>query len=300
MQIDRMFGILTILLQNDRVTAKHLAEKFEVSTRTIGRDIDALCRAGMPLISYAGAGGGVSIAEGFKLDRSILTAQELSGIMAALKAIGSVSSASRIEQTLDKLGANNNTMVSSHEPIIINLASHYQGHLTSSIEAIKSAVAGRQIIEFDYYYSKGEAHKRIEPYFIAFQWTSWYVFGFCLERQDWRIFKLTRLQNIAVCDETYAIRDIPPEKHNFNSHFSDDIKLVALFDPSVEYQLIETYGLQSYTKTTEGLLLQIGFTNRSYILSWLMSFGDKVKVVEPSSIAEEIKFAAEKILSFYS
>src|SRR5215469_11482825 len=103
MKLDRLLGILTVLLQNDRITAPELAEKFEVNRRTIGRDIDTLCRAGIPVVTHQGIGGGISIAEGFKLDKSILTSDELSGIIAALKGIGSVSDQSRIERTLDKL-----------------------------------------------------------------------------------------------------------------------------------------------------------------------------------------------------
>ena len=299
MKIDRLIGILTTLLQNDRITAPALAEKFEVNRRTIGRDIDALCRAGIPIITHQGAGGGISIVEGFKLDKSILTTTELSGIIAALKGIGSVSEQSHIERILDKLGANADAVVSLSEAVVIDLASHYKGHLTQKIELIKSAIFERRLIAFDYYYGKGESKRRIEPYLVVFQWTSWYVFGFCLERMDWRMFKLTRLWNLSLCDEPFALRDIPPEKRNFNSHLSDNIKLVAMFDQSAKYQLIETYGLDCYAETAEGLCLEIGFTNRSYMISWLLGFGDKVKVLEPLDIAADIQTAAKNILSFY-
>jgi len=115
MKLDRLLGILTILLQKDRVTAPELAEKFEVSRRTIGRDIDALCVAGIPIVTHQGIGGGISIAEGFKLDKNVLTADELSGMIAALKGIGSVSPQSNIGRTLDKLHANSGSVVSLRE-----------------------------------------------------------------------------------------------------------------------------------------------------------------------------------------
>ena len=97
MKLDRLLGILTVLLQNDRVTAPYLAERFEVNRRTIGRDIDILCQAGIPIVTHQGTGGGISIAEGFKLDKSVLTTSELSGIIAALKGLGSVSEQTQIE-----------------------------------------------------------------------------------------------------------------------------------------------------------------------------------------------------------
>jgi len=299
MKLDRLLGILTVLLQSDRVTAPFLAEKFEVNRRTIGRDIDALCQAGIPVVTHQGTGGGISIAEGFKLDKSILTAGELSGIIAALKGLGSVSEQSRIERTLDKLGANTDAVVSLHEPVVIDLASHYKGDLTVKIEAIKQAILENRVIEFDYYYDKGENRRRIEPYVVVFQWTSWYVFGFCLERMDWRMFKLNRLWNLSQLDEQFALRDIPPEKLDFNSQLTDDTKLVALFDKSAKYLLIEAYGLASYHETAEGLHFEIGYTNRNYMISWLLGFGDKIKVLEPFDIASEIRNIAKNILSLY-
>ncbi|MCL1844589.1 MAG: YafY family transcriptional regulator [Defluviitaleaceae bacterium] len=299
MKLDRLLGILTILLQNDRVTAPCLAEKFEVTRRTIGRDIDALCRAGIPITTYQGTGGGISIAEGFKLDKSVLTTEEMSGIIAAIKALGSVSKQSQIERTLDKLGANSDAVVSLHEPLVIDLASYYKGDLTKKIEAIKRAIFAKRVIEFDYFYEKGESQRRIEPYIVIFRWTSWYVFGYCLERRDWRMFKLNRLWNLAQSEESFAIREIPPERKDFGGYFNDNINLVAVFDKSVKYQLIESYGLDSFREDEDGLHFEFGYTNRGYIISWLLGFGDKVKVIEPPELAAEIQATAKNILARY-
>jgi len=298
-KIDRLIGIITVLLQRNRVTAPFLAEKFEVNRRTIGRDIDALCQAGIPIVTYQGAGGGISIAEGFKLDKSILTAGELSGIIAALKGIGSVSESSQIEQTLDKLGANSEAVLSLHEPVIIDLASYYKGALTKKIEVIKQSILDRHVIEFDYFYDKGESHRRIEPYIVIFQWTSWYVFGFCLDRQDWRMFKLNRLWGLIKCDEQFVKRDIPTERRDFDQHLSEDIKLVALFDKMVKYQLVDSYGPDSFIEDDNGLHFEFWYTNRRYLMSWLLGFGDKVKVLEPQDIVVELQEVAKKILEQY-
>ena len=299
MKIDRLLGILTVLLQNERMTAPELAEKFEVNRRTIGRDIETLCQAGIPIVTHQGVGGGIAITEGFKLDKSVLTADELSDIVAALKGIGSVSERSNFERTLDKLHANSDTVVSMREPVIIDLASHYKGQLTGKIQTIKQAILETRLVEFDYFYEKGESHRHIEPYFVIFQWASWYVFGFCHERQDWRLFKLLRLWNLSLCDEFYTPRDIPPERREFNAQFTDDIKLAAVFDKSERYKLIESYGLNCYTETDEGLRMEIAFTNHDFLIDWLLSFGGNVKVLEPKEIANDIQAVAEKILSRY-
>jgi predicted DNA-binding transcriptional regulator YafY len=169
--------------------------------------------------------------------------------------------------------------------------------LTEKIELIKRAVLETRVIAFDYYYEKGASRRRIEPYFVIFQWAAWYVFGFCLERQDWRLFKLLRLWNLKLCDESYTPKEIPPEKRDFSLRYTIETKLTALFDKSVKYHLIETYGLDCFTETEEGLLFELGFANREFLIGWLLGFGDKVKVLEPRDIVEDIKTAAKNILS---
>jgi len=300
MKLDRMLGILTMLLQNNRISAPTLAEKFEVSRRTISRDIDSLCQARIPIVTQQGGNGGISIAEGYRLDKSVLTTNELSSMIAALKGLGTVSEKVQIERMLDKLSANKDTVVSLRESIVIDLASHYKGSLTKKIEMTKQAIYENKLIEFDYYYEKGEIHRRIEPYFIAFQWTAWYVFGFCLERQDWRLFKLARLWKLEQCHESFTPREIPPEKRDFNTQFTDHLRLTALFDSSAKYQLIESYGPDCFSETEDGrLLLKIGYTNRDYTINWLLGFGDKVKVLEPADLAEEIRRIAKNIVASY-
>jgi len=299
MKLDRLIGILTILLQNEKITAPELAQRFEVNRRTILRDIDTLCAAGIPIVTHQGTGGGIAIAEGFRLDKSVLTTDELTGMIAGLKGIGSVSAQSQIERTLDKLGANSSAVVSLREPIVIDLASHYKSQLTEKIELIKRAVLAGQLIEFDYYYEKGEARRRIEPHYVIFQWSSWYVFGWCCLRADWRMFKLTRLWDLQLCEAQFTPREIPPERQDHNLHFSEEFYLVALFDPCTKYQLIELFGLGSFTETDEGLRFEGEFANRKYTLGWLLGFGEHVKVLEPEDIAQDIKNIAKNILRHY-
>jgi predicted DNA-binding transcriptional regulator YafY len=299
-KIDRLLGIIITLLQNGKTSAPVLAEKFEVSRRTINRDIDALCLAGIPIVTQQGSNGGIYIAEGYRLDKSVLTTDELSGMIAALKGLGTVTEKTQIERTLDKLHFNKDTVVSLRESIIIDLASNFKGTLTDKIELIKQAIHDKHLIEFDYCYEKGEDHRCIEPYFIIFQWTAWYVFGFCLKRHDWRLFKLTRLWNLKQGETEFNLRDIPPEKQDFNARFTDDIKLVALIDPSVKYQVIENYGLDSFTEMPDGLLrLEVGYTNIDYTMNWLLGLGDKVKVLEPLEIRERIIQTAKNIAAAY-
>ena len=116
---------------------------------------------------------------------------------------------------------------------------------------------------------------------------------------DWRLFKLNRLWNLSPIDERFPTREIPHAKRDFDSQYTEDIKLVAIFDPSAKYQLIETYGLNCFHETDEGLVFELGFSNQDFLVRWLLGFGDKVKVLEPKDIADDIQNAAKNILSNY-
>ncbi|MDL2206274.1 YafY family transcriptional regulator [Eubacteriales bacterium OttesenSCG-928-N13] len=300
MKMDRLLGILTMLLQHDRLTAPQLAERFEVSRRTIARDIDALCMSGIPVITQQGVGGGISIAQGYKLDKSVLTTQELGDIIAALRGIGSVSEPSRLERTLDKLMPGGQSVVSLKDSIVIELAANDRDRLTQVIAMLREAIQGSQQLQFVYHSPKGEFSRRVEPALILFQWGAWYLFGYCLDRQDWRTFKLSRMMNVQLIDEPFAPREVPMERTNFHALHPDEKQVVALFDPSIKYLLIDSYGMQCFTQQPDGkLLFQVGYTNHDYMLSWLLQFGDKAKVLSPASIAEGIARIAANLVAQY-
>ncbi len=299
MKLDRLLGIVTVLLNHDSVTAPYLAEKFEVSRRTISRDIQALCMAGIPVITKQGAGGGIEIQKGYKLDKSVLTGDELSGLIAAFKGLGTVSEKTSMEKTLLKLFGGDKVL-SLREPVVIDLASHYKGSLTGKIELIKKAVMESRLIGFNYYNEKGLSHRVIEPAFVIFQWAAWYVFGYCREKQAFRLFKLTRLLALQMLEETFDPRPIPENETDFNARFTDNKTLIADFDPQVQYLLIDAYGPDCYTRQPDGKLrARIGYTNEDYILSWVLSYGDKAAVLAPETLREKIKRALADMQALY-
>ena len=299
MKLERQLGILTVLLKNTQATAPQLAERFEVSRRTINRDIESLCMAGIPIVSRQGGGGGFSIAQGYRLEGNVLTADELSSILAALKGIGSVTENTSVERALDKLSPKDGTLV-PEESLLIDLASHYKDSLTEKIARLRQAIRARKIVSFDYYSERGKETRRIEPYRVAFQWTSWYVLGYCLERGDFRMFKLARLWELCSCDESFAPRPIPKEALDFNARFPDQTRYRALFHPSARHLLIEAYGPNCYEETPEGMLLfENGYTQKAYTLSWLLGFGDKVRVLSPQSLADELLQTAKNMAALY-
>ena len=301
MKIDRLMGILTTLLQSNAVTAPQLAKKFEVTRRTIGRDIDALCMAGIPIVTRQGGNGGISLADGYKIDKSVLTVPELQTLLAAVKGLGTVDKDSHMERVLDKLVKGGEAVVSLRESMVIDLSSYYKGSLSAKISSIKKAIAASNLIAFDYYSDKGQARRQVEPYCIVFQWSAWYVFGFCLDRQDFRLFKMNRLWELETLRDTFRPREVPPNTMDFAARFTDEHRLTAVFHPCARHLLIDAYGPDCFKTQADGsLLFSCGYTNRPYIIGWILSFGDKAKVLEPMDMALEIKETARNMFLAYN
>jgi len=299
MKIDRLIGIITILLRQDKATAPELAKRFEVSRRTINRDIEDICKAGIPLVTTQGRGGGISIAEGYKIDSSLFTEDELQAVFAGLKGMDSVSESSLLRDVLEKLSPKSG-QISLDDAIVIDLASYYRPSLTWKIEQIKTAIHEHRLISFSYYYEKGENRRTIEPYRIVFKWSSWYVWGYCLERGDFRLFKLNRLWNLEPGTDTFTARELPAEGLDFEKHFIDgSIHLKARFAESEKYRLIEEYGTDSFTEENGQLLFERNFAGYRNMSEWILSFGDKAEVLEPKELREDIRRQAENILGYY-
>lgn len=297
MKIDRLIGIITVLLRQDKTTAPELARRFEVSRRTINRDIESICKAGIPLVTTQGYGGGISIADGYKIDKSLFTQEELQMLFTGLKGIDSISETSYLTGFLEKL-SNKNSRIIAGDFMMIDLASHYQRSLIQKIEIIKKAIPGKRVLSFRYYYRKGEGNRIVEPYRLVFQWSSWYLFGYCLEKKDYRLFKLNRLWNLRETGQTFSEREIPPEELNFETYFSSEtIRLQAVFYKSEKYRLIEEYGVDSFSVMEDGnLFFEQNFASYENMRQWIFSFGDKVRVVGPEKLKNDREKQAENIL----
>jgi len=301
MKIDRQLGIITILLQHSKVTAPELAGKFEVSRRTILRDIDDICKAGIPVVTCQGGDGGIRIAEGYKLDKSVLTVDEINSIVAGLKGIGSVTDPSRTERLINKLAPEKKGIVSTQDSILIDLASHYKSSLSEKIDLIRNAIKDKKVISFDYYSAKGSVRRRIEPCIITFKWTSWYVYGFCRDKGDFRLFKLNRLWKPCIAEETFEPREIPSGGAEIGEYLTDENKVTILFDKSTEYLLVDEYGPGSYEEAGDGKLrMTVGYTNRDHMIRWILGFGAQAEVLEPEGLVREIGDIVASMAEKYS
>ncbi|MCM1024508.1 MAG: YafY family transcriptional regulator [Prevotella sp.] len=296
MKIERLIGIITVLQQKGKVTAPYLAEKFEVSKRTISRDVEALCIAGIPIVTEQGAGGGISIAEGFSVDTTVFTENELSLIFAGLKSIDSVSRTSKAALLKEKIGG----VIPVSENMLIDLSSFHKDSLSEKIELLQNAIDSRRRVTFRYFYEKGEEDKLIEPALVVFKWSSWYVLGFCPERDGFRMYKLTRLWDLSVTGETFEPRVIPQDTLRFEGAAENKIMITALYEASEKFRLVDEYGSYCFTVSEDGrLLAEFGFRSEESAFQWFLGFGSKVEIVAPEEFRQTFLDELKRTLKIY-
>ena len=298
MKIDRMIGILSILLQKGKVTAPYLAERFEVSRRTINRDIEALCMAGIPLQTSQGPKGGISIMDGYRIPYTSLTSLEMQAILAGLRSLDSVSGTGRYTQLMEKLSPGA-SFLAGLPNILIDLSSWYKESLSPKIELIHQAIEKSRKISFTYYAPKGESFRTIEPYILVFQWASWYVWGWCSSRQDFRLFKLNRIADLKT-GEAFEKRQVPLPDFSLERVFPSSYFVKALIQPKYKWRLIEEYGPDSFTEQPDGnLLFEFYFPDQKGIVRWIISFGGGAELLEPAELRQQIADFAETIYKRY-
>ena len=295
-----MIGILSILLQEEKTTAPELAERFEVSKRTINRDIEALCKAGIPIRTSQGAAGGISIMDGYRMDRTILTSKDMQMILAGLRSLDSVSGSRYYGQLMEKIQTGSSELITGRDSILIDLSSWYRDSLAPKIETIQDAIGERHLISFRYFAPSGESERTAEPYYLVFRWSSWYLWGWCTDRKDYRLFKLNRMDRVTETDKEFVCRDVPMPDLSNEKIFPGDIKVKALFAPDMKWRLVEEFGPHCFSEADDGrLLFTADYTDMGNLVTWLMTFGAKAEVLEPAKARDIIRRNAEETLQIY-
>lgn len=290
MKIDRQLGILSILLQKESVTAPYLSEMFEVSRRTINRDIDDLCKAGIPIVTRQGKDGGISIIDGYKIDKTMLTKGEMQDIVAGLRSLDSVNGTNRYGQLMEKLSIGSSDFFVGNQSVLIDLSSWYKDSLAPKIEMIRSAIEQHREMVFFYYAPNGESQRIIEPYYLIFRWSSWYVWGWCKSRRDYRLFKLNRMDKVHLSENRFSERIAPFPDLREERIFPGGIKVKAVFEADCKWRLVEEFGPDCFREQNDGtLLFQADYTDKENLITWLLSFRDKVELLEPKAIREELR-----------
>ena len=293
MKIERHIGILSILLQREKVTAKELAERFEVSRRTIQRDIEQICCAGIPLVTMQGKGGGISIMEGFKLDKTLLSSKEMQAILTGLKSLDSVSESGTYRILMEKLSATEQEQQREKQHTIIDLSRWDKRVIADKIEQVQDAIEQRKKISFCYCAPKGDSMRTMEPYHLVFQWAGWYVWGYCTQREDYRMFKLTRMTDLHSTQETYEPRENAVYMSDKLCFTKGEVHAIVRFDRSIKWRIMDEFGAESLPETKDGAYVKEFFwEDLPSFLQYILTFGEHAEIVEP----QEYRIAFQNLL----
>lgn len=291
MKSNRMFGILGMLLEKERITAKELAEYFEVSVRTIHRDLLDLSDAGFPVTSQQGIGGGISLVPGFKYNKTALDKEDINILLAGIQGFSSLDDSARIKTLLAKLRFAQSDKIQLENDVVIDFSSwNHNSTVIDKVRTIRSAIAGNNRIEMEYYGGSGHHRRCVEPYKLIFKQEHWYLFGYCRYKKDFRLFKVSRIINLQILEETFAERDdytIP----SMQSDFANDsgMEITVWMDSSLEFLAVDFFGAENIQKTDSGITAAFWSEHPDWVVSTFAGFGDKAEILSPDSMREEMR-----------
>lgn len=259
-----------------------------------------LCKAGIPIQTTQGIGGGISIMEGFSIDRTLLTSKDMKMIMVGLRSLDSVSGSHYYGQLMEKIKPGSSELVTGSDSILIDLSSWSKEAIAPKVSLVQDAIEERRMLSFDYYAPSGDTHREIEPYYLIFKWSSWYVYGFCHMRQDFRMFKLNRMGKIKCMEQIFTLRETSAPELSIANFYPLEIEVKAIVDSSMKWRLIEEHGTCCYKEMEDGKLLFHGFyTDMESLIAWVLTFGDRMEVLEPVEVREMLLDIVKGIKNIY-
>lgn len=297
MQESRLFRIVYYLLENGKATAPELAQKFEVSIRTIYRDIDAISSVGIPIYAAQGKGGGISILSDYTLEKSFFSEQEREQILMALQGIMATTGKTS-DELLTKLSGL--FQMKFTKWIEVDFSDWVQGKpQQNTFVLIKNAIFQKKVISFCYFNSKGNNSKRnARPICLVFKSKDWYLYAFCLLRNDYRFFKLTRIRQVEMLSDTFT-QDFTPIRIEKQIHIEKTITVKLKFDRRIAFRVYDEF-TDNITEDTQGnLYVQVNLPDNEILYSYLLSFAEYVEVLEPQCIRKQIKKRLQKMQEKY-
>jgi predicted DNA-binding transcriptional regulator YafY len=296
---NRLFEIIYILLNKKTTTAKELAEHFEISTRTIYRDIDALSLAGIPVYTEKGKNGGISLLPDYVLNKSLLSEKEQQEILSALHGLSNV----KTDETKEVLGKLSTFFKKSAVPWMEVDFSDWGWRTSETFAAFKTAIMEKRVAEFDYYSTYGEkTHRLVEPIQLWFKSRAWYLRTFDIVKNDFRLFKLTRIKNPIITDKPFTERDLLTVKPNpqENSHEKTDVTLKIRISSEMTYRVYDEFDEENIEKQSDGsYIATVTWPEDDWVYGWILSFGEYIEVLEPEHIREIIRVKAKKTFEKY-
>ena len=298
-QTSRLFEIIYLLLNKGRVTAKELAERLGVSSRTIYRDIDTIGLAGIPIYSEKGKGGGISLLSDFVLSKSVFSEQEQNEILSMLHGLSQIQSADS-EQLLRKLSAIFNKTAVNWLEVDFTDWSYGSEDLWGGF---KAAILGRRIAEFDYYSTYSEkTHRRVEPIQLWFKSKAWYLRAYDLSKKALRLFKLSRMRGLVVTDEIFGERDLLAEETD-GAPAAKQIPIETLrlrIKSEMAYRVLDEFAADVEEEGADGsYIISVHWPEDNWAYGTILSFGEYIEVIEPPHVREIIREKAKIISEQY-
>ncbi len=296
MQINRLFEMVHILLNKKNVTAKELAEHFEVSIRTVYRDIETLTFAGIPVYSSRGKNGGIRLLESYVLNKTLISQDEQNEILYALQSL-KAASYPEVEEILEKMSLIFNK--SSDNWIEIDF-SRYGAEDSTLFENIKKAILNKKTVNFTYHNTKGEKSRRTaDPLKIWFKEKAWYLFAYCHEKKSIRQFKINRIKGLTLTEE-YFDKSMEDFEINDEKEAVKRVKVIAEIDKSQAYRVYDEFSEENINKMKDGNF-EVIMENpeNEWVYGYLLSFGEYLKVKEPERIKKILSDKIEKMRENY-
>jgi len=299
MQINRLFEITYLLLEKKQITAKKLAEHFEVSVRTIYRDVETLSSAGIPIYMSKGKGGGISLLPEFVLNKTVITESERADILSSLRAVQAVS-LSEAGTALDKLGSLFGR--SDMDWLEVDFGFWGDGEKeATTFEILKKAILDKHVVEFQYAAVGSERKlRRVEPLKLVFKGSNWYLYAYCREREDYRFFKLKRMQDIIVAEEAFR-RQVPKQVLKKENAYDKQPKVLVTLKLSKEafYRAMDDF--PKYEMLEDGSALVSGeFVQGEWLVDMLLGLGEHCEVIEPQWLREKAKERLQRMVELYA
>jgi len=308
MKIDRLISIIMILLDNKRIGAQELADTFEVSPRTIYRDIETISLAGIPVHSTPGVDGGFEIMPKYKIDKKVFSTADLSTILSGLTSVSNMIRSNELVNTLAKIKSfipadRAKEIELKSNQIFIDLSPWMSNrNIKPNLEIIKGAIEERKLLSFEYADRYGNKSARTaEPYQLVLKSSHWYWQGYCHQRSNYRLFRLSRTSNLQVQKELFTLRDYQTPQLDFSDILpttQTEVKIrihKSVIDRVLDYCTHE----QISPDGDEHCIVSFPFIENDYYYNILFSFGDKCECLEPLHIREEMKRRINDIATIY-
>lgn len=290
MQESRLFKIIYYLMENGKSTAPELAEKLEVSIRTIYRDIDIISSVGVPIYVTTGRNGGIQIDDSFVLDRLILSDKEKEDIITALKSVSIVDD--RNCDTLSKLSAIFNTKNEDWLEVDFSRWGN-KAQDNTMFQKLKEAIISRKMLCIVYANTRGEVIERVIcPLKMVYKAKNWYIKSFCMNKSNFRIFKLTRIIQARDMEKNFSPMEFPQEKKETKVNYEN---VILRFPQRMAYRIYDEFEVDEIHQDDNGdFIICAPMPIDEWLIGYLLSFGSKVCIIEPKYLKKIVYNEAKK------